>query len=100
VTDSHHSTENHGEIFAFEAILFIKHLKHKTHTQTNTYIIIHEQRLSERAERRYNDNDNDNEGSGNIGGTYNRTTSIYIKEIIREREREREREEEEIEQIE
>jgi hypothetical protein len=89
VTDSHHSTENHGEIFAFEAILFIKHLKHKTHTQTNTYIIIHEQRLSERAERRYNDNDNDNEGSGNIGGTYNRTTSIYIKEIIREREREK-----------
>jgi hypothetical protein len=92
VTDSHHSTENHGEIFAFEAI-FIKHLKHKTHTQTNTYIIIHEQRLSERAERRYNDNDNDNdndnEGSGNIGGTYNRTTSIYIKEIIREREREK-----------
>lgn len=88
MTDSHHSTENHGEIFAFEAI-FIKHLKHKTHTQTNTYIIIHEQRLSERAERRYNDNDNDNEGSGNIGGTYNRTTSIYIKEIIREREREK-----------
>jgi hypothetical protein len=45
--------------------------------------------LSERAERRYNDNDNDNEGSGNIGGAYNRTTSIYIKETIGEREREK-----------